>query len=317
MKGIIVNADDFGPSPFINRGIIEGIEKGVINSVSAFVTFGNECMDNISALKERIDREFPHVKIGLHVSLTAGKPVYEPYTDVSSICYRRNPIDHFCPFEDIDIFEIDKKHLEAEIRAQVNRLGKALGGNEHIDHINSHLGIFNFYKTFWDVFTDITVEYNLPMRNPMSAEHKRRILPPHNYIIPLPIEGYAIKQGMRDIEHPRTVIELIQGTKRKNLVNREAEANTKKIKMPSYFITHYYGKPGFGSLRKIVDAVQENEIVELMVHVGKDSYAGENFWGIDNAYYKTRIEELNFLLKPDFRKRMKDKGVEFANYPRK
>ncbi|HLP12945.1 MAG TPA: ChbG/HpnK family deacetylase [Flavobacteriales bacterium] len=316
MKGIIVNADDFGPSPFINRGIIDGIEKGVINSVSAFVTFNNECMDNISALKKRIDEEFPHVKIGLHVSLTAGQPVHDPYTAVSSICYKRKPLDHFCPFKDIDVFEVDKTHLEAEIRAQVNRLGKALGGIEYIDHINSHLGIFNFYMPFWEAFTKITTEYNFPMRNPISAEHKRRILPPHHYIIPLPIEGYALKQGLRDIEHPRTVLELIKGTNKNNLFLREADAISKKIKMPAYFITHYYGKPGFGTLRKIVDAVQENEVVELMVHVGRGSYAGENFWGIDNNYYNTRIDELNFLVKPDFRNRMRDKGVEFANYPR-
>jgi predicted glycoside hydrolase/deacetylase ChbG (UPF0249 family) len=34
MKQLIINADDFGADPARNRGIIEGLEAGVVTSVS-------------------------------------------------------------------------------------------------------------------------------------------------------------------------------------------------------------------------------------------------------------------------------------------
>jgi chitin disaccharide deacetylase len=68
---LIVNADDFGLSPHINRGIIETVEKGAVNSVSV-VANGN-------ALDEAVDfiKSHPDLNTGIHFTLIAEKPVSE------------------------------------------------------------------------------------------------------------------------------------------------------------------------------------------------------------------------------------------------
>lgn len=57
---LIFNADDFGASPGVNRGIIQSHQKGVLTSTSLMVTG--------RALKEAIElsRQNPNLAIGLH-----------------------------------------------------------------------------------------------------------------------------------------------------------------------------------------------------------------------------------------------------------
>src|SRR5262245_65160358 len=67
-KYLIVNADDFGQSPGINRGIIEAHEHGIVTSAS-FMTrwpFAGEAAS--------YSREHPKLSVGLHLDL--GEWVY-------------------------------------------------------------------------------------------------------------------------------------------------------------------------------------------------------------------------------------------------
>ena len=64
MKYLIVNADDFGASAGINRGILEAHVRGVLTSTSLMV--------NMPAVAEavRSSRDYPALSIGLHVNFT-------------------------------------------------------------------------------------------------------------------------------------------------------------------------------------------------------------------------------------------------------
>ena len=68
-KKLIVNADGFGFTPGVNKGIIESISNGVVKSVSCNVNFPyiNEV--------EKLIKEFPFLSIGIHLNLSVGKPV--------------------------------------------------------------------------------------------------------------------------------------------------------------------------------------------------------------------------------------------------
>lgn len=68
-KKLIVNADDFGISISINRGIIEGHCHGIITSAS--VMAGGEAFDDAC----RLARENPTLDLGVHLTLDEEFPV--------------------------------------------------------------------------------------------------------------------------------------------------------------------------------------------------------------------------------------------------
>jgi predicted glycoside hydrolase/deacetylase ChbG (UPF0249 family) len=62
-KFLIVNADDFGQSPGVNRGIIEAHERGIVTSASLMVRWA------AAAEAAVYGRDHPALSLGLHVDL--------------------------------------------------------------------------------------------------------------------------------------------------------------------------------------------------------------------------------------------------------
>src|SRR6266566_1742074 len=60
---LIVNADDFGQSPGINRGIVEAHEQGIVTSASMMVRWPD------AAEAAAYGAEHPELSLGLHVDL--------------------------------------------------------------------------------------------------------------------------------------------------------------------------------------------------------------------------------------------------------
>jgi predicted glycoside hydrolase/deacetylase ChbG (UPF0249 family) len=73
MKHVIVNADDFGASSGINRGILEAFQHGILTSTSLMV--------NMPASDEAagLSRHAPDLSVGLHINFTneGGEPVVD------------------------------------------------------------------------------------------------------------------------------------------------------------------------------------------------------------------------------------------------
>src|SRR6267142_6801590 len=65
----IVNADDFGLAPGINRGIVEAYCRGGVTSVSLMPT-GDAFEEAIALAHEHED-----LSVGVHLTLVEGKPV--------------------------------------------------------------------------------------------------------------------------------------------------------------------------------------------------------------------------------------------------
>ena len=59
---LIINADDFGYSYSINKGVIEAIENGIVTSTSIMV-------DAIAADEAKDLTKYPNLSIGLHFEL--------------------------------------------------------------------------------------------------------------------------------------------------------------------------------------------------------------------------------------------------------
>ena len=87
-KYLIINADDFGQSPGVNRGIIEAHERGIVTSASLMVRWPG------APEAATYSRSKPKLSLGLHVDLgewayTGGswQPLYEvvPQADVAAV----------------------------------------------------------------------------------------------------------------------------------------------------------------------------------------------------------------------------------------
>jgi predicted glycoside hydrolase/deacetylase ChbG (UPF0249 family) len=69
-RQLVVNADDFGLAPGVNRGILEAHSAGSLTSTSALVT-GQAFVEAAALARERA----PTLGIGLHLDLVAGRPL--------------------------------------------------------------------------------------------------------------------------------------------------------------------------------------------------------------------------------------------------
>jgi len=68
-RSVIINADDFGLSPGVNRGILAGFRRGVLSSTTMLVNL--ESFDEAVSLA----RENPDLPVGIHLSLLWGAPL--------------------------------------------------------------------------------------------------------------------------------------------------------------------------------------------------------------------------------------------------
>lgn len=73
MRHLIVNADDFGLTPGVNRAIIEAHMRGIVTSATL--------MANMPAFDEavRLAKTHPTLGVGLHFNITQGQPVSPPH----------------------------------------------------------------------------------------------------------------------------------------------------------------------------------------------------------------------------------------------
>lgn len=130
MKKLIVNADDFGLHSEVNKGIIQGYQKGCITSTSL--------MPSGAAVEDACElaRANPGLGIGIHLTLVAEKPVL-PREKVASLLTEDGSFyaDHVAFIRNYLSGRIDKGQLYAECEAQIAR-AMSLGLN--ITHLDSH-----------------------------------------------------------------------------------------------------------------------------------------------------------------------------------
>jgi predicted glycoside hydrolase/deacetylase ChbG (UPF0249 family) len=138
-KYLIVNADDFGQSPGINRGIIEAHEHGIVTSASLMTRWP------AAAEAAAYAKGHPKLSVGLHLDL--GEYVYragswEPlYTVVSAD---------------------DPLAVESEIHRQLDDFHHLLG--RYPDHINSHQHI-HMREPVRSVALKVCQSLGIPLRN--------------------------------------------------------------------------------------------------------------------------------------------------------
>jgi predicted glycoside hydrolase/deacetylase ChbG (UPF0249 family) len=127
---LVVNADDFGLSPGVSRGIVRAHREGVVTSTSVL---GNcEDLPGVRALLA----EAPELGVGVHLSLVGGRPV-APVGRVPTLtgpdgAFPRRAQDFFASWMK---GHVDTSEIEVEFDAQISRIRDA---GLPLDHLNTH-----------------------------------------------------------------------------------------------------------------------------------------------------------------------------------
>jgi chitin disaccharide deacetylase len=129
----ILNADDFGLSPGINRGIIEAHRDGIVTSAS-LMAVGDAFEEAVA-----FAHEFPSLSLGIHLTLVEGSPVLPPDKVPSLV----TADGHFC--RSLRMFllkwlagQIRIHDVEREFAAQIE---KAMDHVVKIDKLDSHMHV--------------------------------------------------------------------------------------------------------------------------------------------------------------------------------
>jgi chitin disaccharide deacetylase len=172
-RSIIFNADDFGLSPGVCRGIIQTCRHGTVRSTSVMV--------NLPDVHESIDilKTCPELDVGIHINLTFGFPVSDP-SDIPSL----SGYDGIFVVKPGDFPEIvDVDDLYREIYAQVRRAYE-LGLNP--SHLDSHHHIHHIDSRVNEILMEVAGEYDLAMRSNDSEDRQKLqeygISTPDNFI---------------------------------------------------------------------------------------------------------------------------------------
>ncbi|MBL8153826.1 MAG: ChbG/HpnK family deacetylase, partial [Anaerolineae bacterium] len=154
---LIVNADDFGISAGVSRGILEGHQRGILTSTSAMVN-----LPDTAAFIRRAQQEAPRLGIGLHFTLSFGKPVSAAERVPSLVTAE----GRFCStYETLQ--EMAKgftaDDLRTELTAQFDRFVEIAG--QLPDHLNSHHAFTYTHPDAYDVLRGLAEQHRLPIRN--------------------------------------------------------------------------------------------------------------------------------------------------------
>lgn len=136
MKKLIINADDFGYRPAINRAIIYAHKNGIVKSTSMLVNRG--AFDEAVALA----KENPSLAVGLHIDLD-----------------KFFNIDHNTGISKgwINGKSEEKDIIKSSIRQQLDKL---LSAGISVDHFDSHHHT-HLYKEVLQILIEVCKEYQI------------------------------------------------------------------------------------------------------------------------------------------------------------
>jgi len=138
-RQLIINADDFGLTAGVNRGILESYTGGLVSSTTL--------MANGPAFEDavRAARSAPNLSVGCHVVLVDGTPISPPQVVDTLVAIRSAEPHKF--YSSLSAFAaramlggFDRDQLVLEITAQIRKLQEAGLRVTHLDtHKHAHL----------------------------------------------------------------------------------------------------------------------------------------------------------------------------------
>lgn len=135
MRQLIVNADDFGLTEQVSRGILDAHRGGIVTSATLMANGG--AFDAAVSMSRRA----PRLGVGVHLNLTEGEPV-SPARSIPSLVKSGGRL-HSSPgrlLQGILTRRVNLAEVEIELRAQIDKVRRAGISPTHLDgHKHVHI----------------------------------------------------------------------------------------------------------------------------------------------------------------------------------
>ena len=164
MKQLIVNADDWGLTPAVNRGVVRAFQNGIVTSASLLVT-GSAFEDAVAQARQN-----PKLDVGLHLALVEERAVLGHDT-LSTLVDERGRFPRTSKefIQRALLGRISWNEVECEIAAQIELFKKT---GLRLSHVNSHQHLHMFPPVFQIVRRLTRSMDNVWIRNPAGPWRK-------------------------------------------------------------------------------------------------------------------------------------------------
>ncbi len=163
-RTLIVNADDFGFSGPVNRGIVRAHRDGILTSTTLLA--------NGPAFPEAVElaRATPGLGVGIHLNLVRGRPLSPPGESFPLI---RHEDGHFQPFRWRRMDRLFLRAAEAEYRRQIERVLASGIVPTHIDFEKHHAWQYRLYGLACRLARDYGIPAVRTLREPVAWSVRR------------------------------------------------------------------------------------------------------------------------------------------------
>ena len=229
-RRLIVNADDYGRTPSVSRGILDAHLNGIVSTTTVMINLPGALEDVRMGIECA-----PTLGFGVHINLTFGKPLTPP-DRVPSL------IDANGWFHEKDLIfnnpeMLDLAEAKMECKAQIERF---LQAETELDHLDSHhhLGIAS--TGIWKLLTELAIEYDCGIRTPFPND--------------------ILEEDLRDL-YPASMIDFSKTQAKEQL-------ETFAIPHPDYFYATFFGDGAV--LDHLINLLQglPDGLSEIMCHPG-------------------------------------------------
>lgn len=158
MKKLIVNADDFGYTEGVTRGILHCFKQGIVSSTT--VMANSPILE--WSLQEAMKAGIP---VGLHANLTKGTPCL-PWQEVYSLVDDKG---EFLPSPRGLVLSAQSCHVEREIEAQLERV---LSLGIQVTHLDGHHHVHGV-QLIEEAIIQVANRAGLPVRSISQPQRSR------------------------------------------------------------------------------------------------------------------------------------------------
>jgi predicted glycoside hydrolase/deacetylase ChbG (UPF0249 family) len=286
MRQLIVNADDFGLTEAVSRGILHAHREGIVTSTTLMANGG--AFDTAVTMS----RQAPRLGIGVHLNLTSGEPA-SPALSIPSLVDRSGRL-HLNPgrlLRALVARQVNLADVESELRRQITKIISAGIVPTHLDghkHVHVLPGVS-------DVVIRLAQEFSIPsvrcplevapnLRTSLRSETSRTAVV-KQYLVGRIVSGFAL--GFEQ----------------------------KLAKAGLLFPAQFYGlsQTGFLNVQSLQDILERlsDGVSELMCHPG---YLDADLVRAGTRLLAQREVEIRVSTSPLVGKLLASRGIQLINY---